>query len=160
MTTYWTKVLTAEENKSVKMHYQYFFNCHRNGWYKHPWLKYIENILNSWGLSFVWASQNFLNNNWIKAIVKYTLNFKTSFGFEDFLIWLPKDLRNVFVKFRTNHRLPIETDRTGGVIMISVWESVYFVTKIVWEMCFTIYQNAPILINLENYTSIENISKP
>lgn len=36
--------------------------------------------------------------------------------------------------------------------MISVWESVYFVTKIVLEMCFTIYQNALILINLENFT--------
>ena len=34
--------------------------------------------------------------------------FKTTFGFEDYLTKLPKDLRNAFVKFRTtDHRLPI-----------------------------------------------------
>ena len=116
MITYWTKVLTAPDNKLVKVYYQYFHNCYRNGSYKHPWLKYIEDILNSCGLSFVWASQNFLNINWIKTIVKDTLEsqfiqewhssvensskctnyriLKTTFGFEDYLTKLPKDLRN------------------------------------------------------------------
>ena len=50
MITYWTKVLTAPDNKLLKVYYQYFYNCYRNGSYKHPWLKYIEDILKYCGL--------------------------------------------------------------------------------------------------------------
>lgn len=42
----------------------------------HPWLKYVRDILNSCGLSYVWINQSFSSINWLKSIVKETLDRK------------------------------------------------------------------------------------
>lgn len=104
----------------------------------HPWLKYVRDILNSCGLSYVWINQSFSSINWLKSIVKDTLInqflqdwfrnvenspkclnykiFKKGFGQDIYLTKLPNDLRVLFTKFRTcNHKLPIETRRWTNI---------------------------------------------
>lgn len=94
----------------------------------HPWLKYVRDILNSCGLSYVWINQSFSSINWLKSIVKDTLvnqflqdwfrNVENSpkSGQEIYLKKLPNDLRVLFTKFRTcNHKLPIETGRWSNI---------------------------------------------
>lgn len=119
----------------------------------HPWLKYVRDILNSCGLSYVWINQSFSSINWLKPIVKETLInqflqdwfrnvenspkclnyriFKKSFGQEIYLKKLPNDLRVLFTKFRTcNHKLPTETGRWSNIERFI--EFVYYVIKTLW----------------------------
>ena len=43
------------------------------GHFLHPWLKRVHDILNSYGLSYVWIDQDFRNINWLKTCINDTL---------------------------------------------------------------------------------------
>ena len=100
------------------------------------WSKFLHDIFNECGLSYIWEYQytHGFNNDWLKAKVKQILNdqfqqsflseinnsskavsyrlFKENCYFEEYLDLLSEKERNLLCKIRTtNHRLIIETGR-------------------------------------------------
>ena len=97
------------------------------------WIKFVEENLNTLGLSNIWLTQGCnLNLKWFKLCVKQRLVdqaiqywhsntydyskclnyriYKINFGMEEYLINLPNKLKKAFTKFRCrNNMLPIET---------------------------------------------------
>lgn len=102
------------------------------------WLLSIENTLNECGLSFIWTYQTFYDANWLKRIVKITLEdqftqtwfssveasaktlnyrlFKESLKTEKYFDVLNDKDGFTFCKFRmVNHKLPIECGRWSNI---------------------------------------------
>ena len=138
MVSYWARLLTYKESKLSSVLYKLLLHFSNGSNLNSPWLKYIENIFNECGLSYIWRDQYFLNVTWLKLLVKTclqdqfkqtwysniqnrckTLNyrlFKDNFCFEKYFDIL--DNRDIFTfcRFRTtNHKLPIEYGRWGNI---------------------------------------------
>ena len=102
------------------------------------WNKYIKNILDECGLSYLWTTDEIVNINWIKCNVKRILMdqnaqnwknmmdssakglnyriFKENIELEEYLKILPKKSASILVKFRANNfKLPIETGRWQNI---------------------------------------------
>lgn len=136
---FWLKLVNGDEDKlSCKM-YECLLWLHYNNIYSSAWIIYIEEILNSCGLTYIWTSQgNNICAKWLKYTVKDILqaqfvtrwyadlensskcyhyrNFKQLFECENYLSLVPSSVYKFILKFRTcNHKLPIEVGRYTGV---------------------------------------------
>ena len=134
---FWSSLIMRDENnrwnKISSILYTLLLKLHVLDVYTSPWLMFVKDTLNYIGLSGVWDSQSLpasrecfrqsikvrlrdqFIHQWITEINesgKYIIyrTFKTTFTFKNYLISLPRKLKNIFTKFRCrNHRLPIET---------------------------------------------------
>ena len=74
MICYWHKVTTGTENKlSYKMTYL-LRKLHEQDQYSSPWLKNIEQILNTCGMTNVWLDPNSIDHNWLKKAIELRLS--------------------------------------------------------------------------------------
>ena len=160
---FWLKLVNGDEDKlSCKM-YECLLWLHYNNIYSSAWMLYIEEILNSCGLTYIWTSQgNNISTIWLKYVVKDILqaqfvtkwhsdvehsskcyhyrNFKQLFEFESYLSLVPSSVYKFILNFRTcNHKLPIEVERYG--VLKEDSESVLFVILVMLEMNFIICSN-------------------
>ena len=136
MVNFWIRTLEAKENKLSSILYKSLYERYETNMVKSSWIRFVKDILNECGLSYVWQFQHFVkfDENWLNATVKSTLVdqfkqswhsdietsskgfcyriFKTDFGFEKYIELLNDRDRNTLCRFRTtNHRFPIETGR-------------------------------------------------
>ena len=117
------------------MKYNCLLHLYNDGVFTSNWLLYIENILNSCGLRYIWLLQgDGFPLHWLKVVVKNVLevqfisewhsqmeksskcyhyrNYKLNFECEKYIDIAPCSIRKAIMKFRTcNHKLPIETGR-------------------------------------------------
>ena len=103
-----------------------------------PWIKYVHNILDECGLSYLWYYHDMMHVEWLKQTVLLTLTdqfkqkwnsdmfdsskginyriFKKELTLEKYFSVLPVKYCKLFCKFRTmNHKLPIETGRWHNI---------------------------------------------
>ena len=103
-----------------------------------PWIKYVHNILDECGLSYLWYYHDVMHVEWLKQTVLLTLTdqfkqkwnsdmfdsskginyriFKKELTLEKYFSILPVKYCKLFCKFRTmNHKLPIETGRWHNI---------------------------------------------
>ena len=74
MICYWHKVTTGAKNKlSYKMTY-FLRKLHEQNQYSSPWLKNIEQILNTCGMTNVWLNPNSVKHNWLKNAIELRLS--------------------------------------------------------------------------------------
>lgn len=130
------------------------------------WLISIENTLNECGLSFIWTYQTFHDANWLKRIVKITLEdqftqtwfssveasaktlnyrlFKESLKTEKYFDVLNDKDGFTFCKFRmVNHKLPIECG--SGLISQEKIGLVFYVKMAILVMNTIISSNTTFL---------------
>ena len=132
MVVYWAKLVSSNQNKISNMIYSIVYKLHDLEIFKSDWINTVRSILNESGFSGIWLSQTMpfsvdcLRHNlkirlrdqiiqkWQEGIsqsrkcTNYRI-FKNIFGFDNYLIELPEELRKYLTKFRCrNHRLPIE----------------------------------------------------
>ena len=114
----------------------YHLSCTQNA--NFSWLTFVKGVFDECGLSYIWNSQNFINDKWLKEKIKQCLSdqfqqswnndlqtcpkainyriFKDSFGFENYLNILEEKNLFIFSKFRmVNHALPIERGRWQNI---------------------------------------------
>ena len=109
MVSFWIRTLEAKENKLSSILYKSLYEWYETNMVKSSWIRFVKDISNECGLSYVWQFQHFVNfdENWLNATVKSTLVdqfkqswhsdietsskglcyriFKTDFGFEKYI---------------------------------------------------------------------------
>ena len=74
MVCYWHKISTGAVNKlSYKITF-FLRKLHEQNQYSSPWLKNIEQILNTCGMSNVWLNPDIINHNWLKKAIELRLS--------------------------------------------------------------------------------------
>ena len=74
MVCFWHKTMTGAETKlSYKMTHL-LRKLHEQNQHSSPWLKNIEQILNSCGMSNIWLNPNACDANWLKKKIEQTLS--------------------------------------------------------------------------------------
>lgn len=136
---FWARLLNSKQEKFSRVLYNLLYCLNTNQNVRIKWIENVKNIFNTCGFNYVWETQNFINKNWLKSIVKQRLIdqflqdwyslvqnspkstnyriFKTELKFEEYFNIL--DIKNAIVlcRFRTtNHKLPIETGRWQNVM--------------------------------------------
>ena len=134
MVSYWTKLISGKQTKLCSITYRLMFHLFSVQNVNFQWLTYVNGIFDECGLTYIWNSQNFINDRWMKEKINQCLwdqfqrnwnddlqtcskainhrIFKDIFGFEDYFNILDEKYLFVFCKFRTvNHRPPIECGR-------------------------------------------------
>ncbi len=135
MIKFWAKTLSGKQEKLPAVLYKLVFRQYGSDV---VWHKYIKQILDDCGMSFIWNAQTVENINWLHANVKQTLIdqfrqfwisdiqnsskslnyriFKNDLKIEHYFKLL--DDKNVYTlcRFRTlNHKLPIEAGRWQNI---------------------------------------------
>ena len=71
MISYWAKLLSGLENKTVHVLYQYLFNLHCDRLLTNPWLNCIQKMFNTSGAPNIWHEQGHnIKVKWITNITK------------------------------------------------------------------------------------------
>ena len=132
MVSYWFKICTENKPKLNVVLYKLLYNMYNMGSLQSCWITHVKAVLDNLGLSNIWLMQcNGIKREWLKSKVKLVLQdqfrqswssnindmskclnyriFKTEFGFEKYLVSLPKKDRLSLIRFRCrNNKLPIE----------------------------------------------------
>ena len=143
MISYWSKIVSQDQNKLSYNVYQVMLSLFNNSRpdtvkKKFGWLECIKSILVNCGNINIWQQHNFPNSKWLKASVGQKLKdlfinewyntietsrscttyrlFKEKFEFEKYLINTPHKYLRFVIKFRTgNNKMPIIIGRWNNV---------------------------------------------
>ena len=137
--TFWHKLVHSKTTKLSHRVYDCLLHLYSEKRYSSSWLLYIEDILNSCGLRYIWLLQgDDIPLDWLQVVVKNILEeqfickwhtdmdasskcdhyrkFKTIFEPEKYLQLVPPKIYKMILKFRTcNHKLPIEMGRYANI---------------------------------------------
>ena len=137
MLSFWYSIATNHQTEKLStLIYKCLLKMYESKTYANKYIKYIHNLLNEMGLSYVWLHQASLGANplWFKEKVKRCLKdsflqlwymhvendemflnyrmFKTSFCVDPYYLLLPYKYMINILKFRiTNNNLPVNTLR-------------------------------------------------
>ena len=137
MISYWSKIVSQDQNKLSYNIYQVMLSVFNNTSpdivkKKFGWLECIKSILVNCGYNNIWQSHYFPNAKWLKVSIGQKLKdlfinewystietsrccttyrlFKDKFGFEKYLITTPQKYLRFIIKFRTgNNKFPVIT---------------------------------------------------
>ena len=132
MISFWCKLVNSYGLKMSSKLYHVLRNVNS------PWIKYVHNILDKCGLSYLWYYHDVMHVEWLKQTVLLTLIdqfkqkwnsdmfdsskginyriFKKELTLEKYFSILPVKYCKLFCKFRTmNHKLPFETGRWHNI---------------------------------------------
>ena len=70
MISYWGRLISGKDTKLSSICYRLLYQLSLELNINSSWLKYIKNIFDECGPSYVWINQIFLNDVWLKEIVK------------------------------------------------------------------------------------------
>jgi hypothetical protein len=70
MTSYWTKLISGKQIKLCSITYRLMFHLFSTQNVNFQWLTYVKGMFDECGLTYIWNSQNFLNERWIKEKIK------------------------------------------------------------------------------------------
>ena len=138
MVNFWLRLMHGNQNKLSYRIYKALLADHICGTYNHKWITFVESIFNETGFSYVWLLQNNHHPKNLNLVISERLKnqyfqvwadtvhhsgksvcyrmFKNSINLEPYLLILPENMKNTFIKYRTsNHRLPIETGRWENI---------------------------------------------
>ena len=132
MICFWHKISVGNNNKLASRLLNLIKKLYEQNLYTSPWLKAIENILNSCGMRNVWLNPELFKFNWLKNAIKQKLldmykqdwqslmsrqnsciiyrNFKLNLDLEKYLILLDSYDRINICRFRCrNSHIPVVT---------------------------------------------------
>ena len=66
MVSYWTKLISGKQTKLCSITYRLMFHLFSTQNVNLQWLTYVKGIFDECGLTYIWNSQNFINERWIK----------------------------------------------------------------------------------------------
>ena len=138
MVKFWHKLMLDGEYKMSSSMLKTLHECFQFNVYKSEWLTKIKQILDDYGLSFVWNFPQSVSTKWLDRILNLRMKdvyiqtwsqecrehsktfnyslFKTKFGIEYYLDVLPNSYRIAMTRIRTNnHKLPIEKGRYSSL---------------------------------------------
>ena len=138
MVSYWARILHGKDNKLSSILYKLMMKIRNDNNEISKWMRFIHDILNECGITFIWTQQNFLSEQWLNLTVKTMLQdqykqtwcsnvfhspktinyriYKTEHCFEKYLHILNKKDLYILCKFRTmNHKLPVEAGRWQNI---------------------------------------------
>ena len=130
MVCFWHKISVCDNNKLSTKILTFQKKLHEQNLYNSPWLKKIENILNSCGMRNVWMNPEVFNSEWLKKALDLRLSdmykqewqntlanksscilyktFKTDMKLENYLLLLDNAERINLCKFRCrNTKTPV-----------------------------------------------------
>jgi hypothetical protein len=70
MVSYWTKLISGKQTKLCSITYRLMFHLFSVQNVNFQWLTYVNGIFDECGLTYIWNSQNFINERWINKIGK------------------------------------------------------------------------------------------
>ena len=73
MVSYWTKLISGKQTKLCSITYRLMFHLFSTQNVNFQWLTYVKGIFDECGLAYIWNSQNFINERWIKEKIKQCL---------------------------------------------------------------------------------------
>ena len=138
MVSYWIKLITGKQSKICSVVYRLMYHLCNTQNANFSWLNIVKTILDECGFSYIWETQIFISEVWLKSNIKMrlhdqfqqtwretlhncskTLNyciFKETFIFEQYFDILDEKDFLTLCKFRTtNHKLPIEHGRWNNI---------------------------------------------
>jgi hypothetical protein len=74
MVSYWTKLISGKQTKLCSITYRLMFHLFSVQNVNFQWLTYVKGIFDECGLTYIWNSQNFINERWINKIGMMTFN--------------------------------------------------------------------------------------
>ena len=136
--SFWTKLISGKQTKLSAIIYKCMYNMLRVRERNFMWLKYVKHILCNCGFNYIWESQTFINELWLKHSIKQNLTdqylqtwlssvndspkalnyriYKDNLVFENYLNILNDKDNLTLSKFRTtNHKLPVENGRWKNI---------------------------------------------
>jgi hypothetical protein len=131
---FWIHLAKGNRNKLSSTFFQLFKKLHDENVYHLPWIKYVHNLLNSYGMSFLWNGFEEYQSKWLSlslerkildtSLQNWSSNvnnnilctnyriFKTELVMEKYFSLLSYTDYITFAKFRCgNHLLPISKNR-------------------------------------------------
>ena len=63
---YWTKLISGKQTKLCSITYRLMFHLFSTQNANFQWLTYVKGIFDECGFTYIWNSQNFINDRWIK----------------------------------------------------------------------------------------------
>ena len=73
MISYWTRLISMQERSLNHIMYNILFKLDRHNTYSAKWITAIKNILNECGLSYIWRTQTFTSELWLKNFIESIL---------------------------------------------------------------------------------------
>ena len=136
--SFWAKLISGKQTKLSAIIYKCMYNMLRVRDRNFMWLKYVKHILCNCGFNYIWESQTFINELWLKHSIKQNLTdqylqtwlssvndspkalnyriYKDNLVFENYLNILNDKDNLTLSKFRTtNHKLPVENGRWKNI---------------------------------------------
>jgi len=73
MVSYWTKLISGRHTKLCSITYRLMFHLFSTQNVNFQWLTYVKGIFDECELTYIWNSQNFINERWIKENINQCL---------------------------------------------------------------------------------------
>ena len=70
---FWSKLVNCENSKLSSIIYKYAYLQHTQNGLEMPWIKAVQNILDSCGFSNMWENQGNSNSKWLSLSLKQKL---------------------------------------------------------------------------------------
>ena len=137
--SFWARLITGKQAKYSNVLYRLCHHLHAHHNLSFKCIQFVKKIFNDCGYNYIWDTQNFINIDWLKTVIKQRLTdqfiqnwnstvqnsskainyriFKTQFEFEEYFNILDHKDAISFCRFRTtNNKLPIETGRWRNIV--------------------------------------------
>ena len=66
--SFWAKLISGKQTKLSAIIYKCMYNMLRVRDRNFMWLKYVKHILCNYGFNYIWESQTFINELWLKTL--------------------------------------------------------------------------------------------
>ena len=71
--SFWAKLISGKQTKLSAIVYKCMYNMLRVRDRNFMWLKYVKHIMCNCGFNYIWESQTFINELWLKHSIKQNL---------------------------------------------------------------------------------------
>ena len=97
--SFWANLISGKQTKLSVIIYKCIYNMLRVRDWDFMWLKYVKHILCNCGFNYIWESQTFINELWLKHSIKQNLqtllssvnNFPKALNYRIYkVIWFSK----------------------------------------------------------------------
>ena len=99
MIRFWCRILNGKEFKLSYLLYKLMYINFTNYGYENKWLSFIQNILNSCGMSNIWLDQNSYSTVWLSSSVEQKLKDQFFQEWSENMNSTSKGLRKMYIYF-------------------------------------------------------------
>ena len=92
MIAFWTRLLSGKDSKLSYLSYQLLYKLSVDNHFESPWLKFLRNVFDDTGFSYIWTTQLFPSSDWLIPSIKMRLHDQFRQEWHSLMLNSPKSI--------------------------------------------------------------------